>query len=111
MDDKKTYSCRHKNCTKKYISKYSLQRHFLICHNKSKRFTCKACKKYFSSNQILQEHSFIHTNEKPLSCPFEGCLQVFRQSSQLTSHKKTHFNALNMQESPSFIKYVKVRFN
>jgi hypothetical protein len=43
-----------------------------------------------SSNQNLKEHFYTHSREKPLECPFPGCHKVFRQSSQLSTHKKWH---------------------
>ena len=104
------YSCRYKKCEKTYKSKYSLQRHFLIRHKKSKRFGCKQCKKTFSSNQNLKEHVYTHTSEKPLICPFRGCNKLFRQSSQLSSHKKIHFYALKQSGSFSSLSFVKVIF-
>ena len=82
--------CGFKGCGKQYSTKYSLQRHFFIKHKKSKRFTCRVCKKILSSNQNLKEHSYTHSDEKPLICSFPGCSKLFRQSSQLSAHKKIH---------------------
>jgi uncharacterized Zn-finger protein len=90
MDDEKTFVCGFKNCGKQYSTKYSLQRHFFIKHKKSKRFTCRVCKKILSSNQNLKEHSYTHSDEKPLVCSYPGCSKLFRQSSQLSAHKKIH---------------------
>lgn len=84
------FVCPYKACGKIYSTKYSLQRHCLIRHKKSKRFTCKVCKKILSSNQNLKEHAYTHTDEKPLICPYNNCGLVFRQSSQLSAHKKFH---------------------
>jgi uncharacterized Zn-finger protein len=84
------FACSYKGCDKIYSTKYSLQRHCLIRHRKSKRFSCKICKKILSSNQNLKEHFYTHSQEKPLQCPFPGCQKVFRQSSQLSTHKKLH---------------------
>ena len=84
------FDCPHKGCGKIYSTKYSLQRHSLISHRKSKRYTCKICKKILSSNQNLKEHVFTHSQEKPLHCTFPGCHKTFRQSSQLSIHKKIH---------------------
>ena len=84
------FDCPYKGCGKIYSTKYNLQRHCLISHRKSKRFSCKICKKILSSNQNLKEHIYTHSQEKPLQCTFPGCRKVFRQSSQLSSHKKIH---------------------
>ena len=90
MNENKSFACRYNHCTKSYSTKYSLQRHCSIRHNKSKRFTCRYCKRILSSNQNLKEHLFTHSNEKPLKCPYFGCFKEFRQSSQMSSHKKVH---------------------
>ena len=108
MDEEKCYSCRQKNCTKSYSTKYSLQRHYSIRHSKSKRFNCKFCKKILSSNQNLKEHLFTHSNEKPLKCSFPGCHKEFRQSSQLSTHKKFHMFALKNSTMYFSIKSLKV---
>lgn len=107
MED--SYLCRYKDCGKLYSTKYSLQRHYSIRHSKSKRFTCKQCKKILSSNQNLTEHMYTHSNEKPLSCTFPGCSKVFRQSSQLSNHKKVHKYLMESLNYRSSVVYLKVR--
>ncbi|OMJ68916.1 hypothetical protein SteCoe_33499 [Stentor coeruleus] len=102
------FACRFKGCSKQYSTKYSLQRHCLIRHNKSKRFSCKICKKILSSNQNLKEHFYTHSNEKPLICPVRGCSKLFRQSSQLSAHKKIHLYAMKSSKVSQSINYLKL---
>jgi uncharacterized Zn-finger protein len=43
-----------------------------------------------SANTIPAIHERIHTNEKPLQCPYPGCRARFSDSSNLAKHRKTH---------------------
>jgi uncharacterized Zn-finger protein len=54
-----------------------------------KKFQCPECMKFFSSNQSLKEHQFLHTKARPYSCSL--CGKSFRYGSQLCIHKRTHF--------------------
>lgn len=58
--------------------------------SKSPGYKCKYCSKYLSTKQSLREHSYIHTGQKPYICKEPGCSQTFRQSSQLSYHKRIH---------------------
>lgn len=57
---------------------------------KSSGYKCKYCSKSLSTKQSLREHSYIHTGQKPYVCKEPGCNQTFRQSSQLSYHKRIH---------------------
>lgn len=105
------YPCTYKDCGRIYSTKYSLQRHCLIRHKKSKRFSCKICKKILSSNQNLKEHVYTHNDERPLICPYINCGQLFRQSSQLSAHKKFHLLSGTAVKLPSTEPSVRVDFN
>ena len=58
--------------------------------SKSSGYKCKFCSKCLSTKQSLREHSYIHTGQKPYICKEPGCNQTFRQSSQLSYHKRIH---------------------
>lgn len=53
-----------------------------------KRFKCNVCNKRFSSKYCLTEHTYKHTNVKPITCVV--CQTEFRHASQFTLHKKKH---------------------
>lgn len=84
------FSCYYSNCNKKYKSKYNLTRHINSMHLGIKSFICSLCQKSFVSKQTLLEHEFLHTGERPYKCNYPNCGKMFRQSSQLSLHKKFH---------------------
>ena len=55
-----------------------------------RKFQCPQCLKVLSSKQNFREHSYIHTGEKPFRCTEPGCVERFRQGSQLSVHRKMH---------------------
>lgn len=62
----------------------------LVAKVPSTKFECQHCSRVLSTKQSLIEHTYIHTGEKPYKCLEPGCDQVFRQSSQLSYHKRIH---------------------
>jgi DNA phosphorothioation-dependent restriction protein DptG len=92
------YSCEFKGCEKAYSTKYNLKRHIESVHQSIKRFQCDLCNKFLSSKQNLQEHYFTHSNEKLFKCIEPGCLQTFRQRSQLSNHRKMHRELFLLKE-------------
>lgn len=62
------------------------------------RFECQHCNRILSTKQSLIEHSYIHTGEKPYKCSEPGCNHVFRQSSQLSYHKRIHLELKKVTE-------------
>lgn len=92
------FFCEFKGCEKVYSTKYNLQRHVESAHECIKRFQCELCSKLLSSKQNLQEHYFTHSNEKLFKCTEPGCLQTFRQRSQLSNHRKMHRELLFWRE-------------
>ena len=99
MENKKLeFFCEFKGCEKVYSTKYNLRRHVESAHECIKRFKCELCSKLLSSQQNLQEHYFTHSNEKLFKCIEPGCLQTFRQRSQLSNHRKMHREMLFWRE-------------
>jgi len=89
MDDYQ-FACFYADCPRRYNTKFNLQRHINTQHLNMRDFQCNYCPKRFPSKQNWTEHMYIHTNEKPYYCKFEGCGKHFRQSSQLAVHHKIH---------------------
>ncbi|OMJ80079.1 hypothetical protein SteCoe_19724 [Stentor coeruleus] len=82
------YCCMHFDCGKYYSSKMNLKRHCLVRHTNFSKFQCSICKKCLASKQNLEEHSYIHTGERPYKC--EVCWETFRHLSSLSVHAKIH---------------------
>lgn len=57
-----------------------------------RRFTCDDCGKAFKRRFTLQEHTKIHTGERPYACTEPGCTSKFSTSGNLSRHKKVHTN-------------------
>lgn len=55
-----------------------------------KKFTCSICNKSYSSKHCLKEHGYTHSDVRPYKCA--KCPKMFKHASQLSVHKKTHFN-------------------
>ena len=64
--------------------------HSSIIMNNSNEFKCPKCSKNLSTKQSLKEHLYTHSGEKPYKCLEAGCGLLFRQSSQLSNHRKIH---------------------
>ena len=87
--------CEIVGCKKTFRNQESLDSHTEIDHTNAiqeyhDEFKCQHCNKNLSTKQSLKEHVFTHTKEKPYKCLEAGCGLLFRQSSQLSNHKKVH---------------------
>jgi len=87
----RTYKCPSSGCTHVYSSKYNVRRHLKAAHPLYNHFPCGECGKVLSSKQNYKQHLYIHTGAKPFVCPFPYCGKAFRQGSQLSIHKRTHW--------------------
>lgn len=103
------FQCKFAGCTKNYSNKYNLRRHYESNHCKIKRYRCRKCGKYLSSKQNLQEHVYTHTLAKPYVCKEPLCGKTFRQSSQLSHHKKLHQELFIQWRKQNEFKELKVK--
>ena len=90
---KRPYECKVAGCNKSYTTRFSLRRH-IASHSAIKQHICPLCFKTFTLAQYLKEHMYIHTQQKPFKCDFEGCNRAFRQAGKLSMHKKVHQNII-----------------
>jgi uncharacterized Zn-finger protein len=69
---------------------------------------CSTCQRGFARRAILVNHERTHTGEKPFSCTFEGCSQIFAQQGDKTRHEqaqhteKTFICGNSQDEGPSW---------
>ena len=89
------FYCEIPGCKKCFRSEDALKSHAESDHKsknvqESCEFKCPNCSKILSTKQSLREHSYTHSGERPYKCLEAGCGLLFRQSSQLSNHKKTH---------------------
>lgn len=52
-------------------------------------FSCTLCSKSFNKRYELNNHSRVHTNERPYQCPEQGCDRTFRWRSSIRYHKSS----------------------
>lgn len=90
MEQTKECKCLYEGCRSSFKNNYNLKRHIKTKHLGQRNFECKYCGLKLVSKQNLKEHKYIHLGIKPFKCSFPGCNKKYRQSSQLSIHKKTH---------------------
>lgn len=88
-------ACTSKNCRKTFRNESTLQKHLEEDHSDCENnsiigYRCKKCKRVLGTKQSLKEHFYTHTGQKPYKCSEPGCGKFFRQSSQLSYHKRIH---------------------
>lgn len=93
-------ACTSLGCSKTFRNQESLDEHLSNehCENETNSiigYRCKKCKKVLGTKQCLKEHMYTHTGQKPYRCTETGCGKSFRQSSQLSYHKKIHSELKN----------------
>jgi hypothetical protein len=104
---KTTYlACTSSNCRKTFRNEASLQKHLSEDHSEFENnsiigYRCKKCRRVLGSQQSLKEHFYTHTGQKPYKCNEPGCGKYFRQSSQLSYHKRIHREVKNYIKTAS----------
>ena len=71
-------------CPQKFFTKTHLDQHMWI-HSEQKPFVCDICGQAFRQIGNLRTHMFVHTGEKPYACDL--CEDAFTTSSYLKKHK------------------------
>lgn len=78
------YHCDIVECTMAFSSKQELALH--------KRNIClvEGCGKKFFSHKYLVQHKRVHTDDRPLKCPWKGCTMTFKWAWARTEHIRVH---------------------
>lgn len=92
----RSYRCPVPECQQHYATRYNVRRHISTAHPGFVLNECPRCHRVMSSRQNLKQHLAIHTGDRPYQCQF--CLLFFRQSSQLSLHRRQHY--LEVREMP-----------
>ena len=75
----------------KLVPKSRMKTHMTIFHteNSQKPFNCEFCGKGFATRVTFQEHTNIHTGERPYKCDFENCNKTFASSGNMYMHRRS----------------------
>ena len=75
----------------KLVPKSRMKTHMTIFHteNSQKPFNCEFCGKGFATKVTFQEHTNIHTGERPYKCDFENCNKTFASSGNMYMHRRS----------------------
>ena len=80
------FSCQI--CNKTFSSKNGLYKHHKTKHDESNPNKCKICLKVFPTNHHLDMHRRVHTGEKTHVC--STCGKGFTTKGNLQTHQTTH---------------------
>ena len=83
-------------CDRKYKSKGSRDRHFIV-HTGKRDHKCHLCDKAFSLRQHLKQHMISHTRQKEFVC--ELCNKAFTRKDSLRFHLWTVHSSVNFDET------------
>ncbi|OMJ91820.1 hypothetical protein SteCoe_5611 [Stentor coeruleus] len=102
--------CEVSGCKKTFKNQESLENHIKNDHCSNELtvnfdYKCPTCFKNLSTKQSLKEHFYTHTGERPYKCLEIGCGLTFRQSSQLSNHRKVHLEIKKKNPKSSEISF------
>ncbi|XP_004079625.2 zinc finger protein 37 [Oryzias latipes] len=88
-DHLKTHQTTHdcSHCGKSFLTLAGLNNHTSL-HTGNRPFRCSDCSKSFVNLSSLSIHRWIHVVDKPYKC--DVCPKSFGLKAQLTAHKKAH---------------------
>lgn len=102
------------DCDAKFANKYSLQKHWKICHDPQnqdkKQYVCPECNESFSLRKFLKNHRIEKhgLSDKPHACSI--CDKRFTYPKQLRSHQKSAHQGTKCDKcNEHFLKWTEYR--
>jgi uncharacterized Zn-finger protein len=77
-------------CTKRFVSKCSMQHHVQRMHGDGHQFKCDVCNKSFAILQYLKRHKVLHSEDRRYRCDI--CSMSFFRLRNLKVHVSRHTN-------------------
>lgn len=82
------YQIRCELCNKSFPKPSRLQSHINTFHKNIRNFSCSKCDKSFKTRLHLENHTLMHTGERPHRC--DECGEFFRHKVSLIAHQRIH---------------------
>ena len=80
-----------KICNKPFDQIYMLQEHMRSAHTEGDSFQCDKCEKSFKTKQSMNRHFIVHHEKQNVrKCKFEGCEKTFANGFALSKHMQHH---------------------
>lgn len=90
--DSDMHKCDEANCEAQFKIYHNLQAHQRVVHQNIRNVICEfeGCDRTFTDKSKLENHSRVHSGDRPFVCPIENCELAFSHLSTLKYHINVH---------------------
>ncbi|XP_021697539.1 zinc finger protein Xfin isoform X1 [Aedes aegypti] len=99
---------RCSRCKTVFIKRCSAEEHIAKVHLDVKRYTCSVCGRGFHRPRDLEDHSRVHTGERPFVCPVGGCDYSSSWCTTVYRHVRKHHTYYSGELTPKAVSRVPV---